>query len=125
MKNILKINANKLGFVPSCDYICYVNQIYSLSLIPISLVMKQDQINEMREINLALIRQNQEMIPSSDQWENESENAKINYAAGYKAALEFTNNQLNRIEKNHSLHHLEYLQNCTPHPLDPDNTYCI
>lgn len=68
---------------------------------------KEVAINEMQEINSALIDQNRKTIPASDIWENESDNAKINYAAGYMAALEFCNNQLERIKRREDLHHLE------------------
>lgn len=70
--------------------------------------MKNNQLQEMWDINAQLIRQNMTLIPrDTEKWENESETAKINYAAGYNAALQFCNTQIIRIDNGQELHHLE------------------
>ena len=63
----------------------------------------------MLEINETLIEQNRETLKNSNDYSyQQTKDEKLNYAAGYVAALQFCNNQINRILKNTELHHLEH-----------------
>ena len=73
------------------------------------LTIYKKYIDELVNINRRLIDQNFNYVIKDKKWENESENAKINYAAGFNAALEFTNNQVKNLIENKPLHHLENL----------------
>lgn len=69
--------------------------------------MTTTTVNELRNINNAIISQCRKQVKDDVDYENESKTAHTNYAAGYAAALEFVNSNLNRAALNCPLHHLE------------------